>query len=290
MEQITIGTIYPNPDQPRKHFDPFKLEELAQSIRMNGLIEPLILVKRPCPDGVFMIVAGERRWRASTIAGLFEVPAEIIEADDRKIAKIALLENLQREDLNIVEEAKAYQKLIGMGLTQEELAETMGIKQPWRIQERLNLLNLKPVYREYVVKGILTPSQAQEMSRVDVPFQDLLFNKIRDGKADTYNKLRSLANAIVYQQEQQSFLPEPSDEDRKVKNKYDRMIDMIIEFINRSFNPDDMTILKKVMDSTLSVNIERIDMIIDHLHRIKKAMIQAEGTREVMTEQKAMNF
>jgi ParB family chromosome partitioning protein len=281
MKLIAIGRIYPNPDQPRKHFDQFRLEELAQSIRANGLIEPLVLVRRNSPEGDYMIVAGERRWRAGRIAGLLEVPAEIIEADDRKIAELALLENLQREDLNIIEEANAYQRLLDMGLKQEELAERMGIKQPWRIQERLNLLKLRPVYQDYVLKGILAPSQAQEMSRVDAAYQDVLFNNIRDGKAGTYNKLRALTNAILYRQEQQSFLPEPTEEDRRVKGKYNRMLEMIVRFINSSFNADDLTVLKKVTDSNVKANIEQIDVIMAHLNKIKKAMIQAESIDEV---------
>ena len=139
MDTMKHERIYPNPGQPRKFFDKSKLEELAQSIKENGLMEPIIVVPR---GERYMIIAGERRWRACKLAGLEDVPVRILEADEQTVAELSLLENLQREDLSIVEEAQAYQGLIEMGLTQEEIARKMGIKQAWRIQERLNLLKL----------------------------------------------------------------------------------------------------------------------------------------------------
>ena len=281
MTTLRLEHIYPNPNQPRKHFHPGKLEELAQSIRACGLMEPIVVVKR---GDRYMIIAGERRWRACSIAGILEVPARILEADDQTVAELALLENLQREDLNVVEEAMAYQGLIDMGLTQEEIARKMGISQPWRIQERLNLLKLGRVFQEYTIKGILTPSQAQEMSRLPKELQGILFDKIAAGKAGTYNRLRSLVNAMLFAQEQESFLPEPTPQEKEVNTKYDRMIENIIQFINRCFNREDMTVLSSVLSPAARVNIERIDMIIAHLNRIKKALLQSDSTREVLTQ------
>jgi len=279
VQAIDINKVYPNPDQPRQHFDPVKLEELSQSIEKNGLIEPIIVTKR---NDKYMIIAGERRWRAHALAGLAEIKAEVMNlVSEQTIAELALLENLQREDLNIIEEARAYQNLLNMGMTQEKLAEKMGISQPWRIQERLNLLKLRTVYQDYVLKNILTPSQAYEMSRVEHQFQDVMFNKIRDGKLKTYNELRSFTNAIVYHQEQRSFISEPSKDERKVKDKYDRMIEKLLKFINGSFNPDDLSILRAVVKSSLKRNIEQIDEIILYLNKVKKAMVQAESKQQL---------
>ena len=281
MTTIGLDRIYPNPNQPRKDFHPGKLQELAQSIRECGLMEPIVVVKR---GDRYMIIAGERRWRACGIAGISEVPVRILEADDQKVAELALLENLQREDLNVVEEAMAYQGLIDMGLTQEEIARKMGISQPWRIQERLNLLKLGKVFQEFTIKGILTPSQAQEMSRLPKDQQGIIFDKIAAGKANTYNRLRSLVNAMLFVQEQESFIPEPTAQEKEVNTKYDRMIENIVNFINRCFNRDDMTVLAAVLSPAAKVNIDRIDMIIAHLNRIKRALLQADSTREVLKQ------
>ncbi len=278
MTSLLLEQIYPNPDQPRKHFRQDKLEELAQSISICGLMEPLILVPR---GDRYMSIAGERRWRACRIAGLKEVPVRILEADDQKVAELSLLENLQREDLNIIEEAKAYQGLIDMGLTQEEISMKMGIKQSWRIQERLNLLKLHKIYQDCVVMGILTPSQAQEMSRVPVERQKFVFDCIKSGKADTYNKLRSLVNALVMAENQTSFLPEPTEKEKAVVNKYDRMSERLTNFLNQSLNREDLSVLSKVLARPTGVNIERIDLIIDHLNRIKKALQEADSRKEI---------
>lgn len=281
MKTIKHDRIYPNPNQPRKHFHPGKLEELAQSIRACGLTEPIVVVKK---GNRFMIIAGERRWRACSLAGVSEIPVRIMEADDQTVAELSLLENLQREDLNVVEEAMAYQGLIDMGLSQEEIARKMGISQTWRIQERLNLLKLERVFQEYTVKGILSPSQAQELSRLPKDKQGILFDRISAGKADTYNKLRSLANAMLCTQEQASFLPEPTPAEREVNSKYDRMIENIVSFINRAFNRDDLSVLSAVLSPAAKQNIERIDMIIVHLNKIKRALLQSDSTREVMEQ------
>jgi len=281
METVKHDQIYPNPDQPRKHFDQGKLEELAQSIKESGLLEPIIVVKR---GDKYMIIAGERRWRACGIAGIKNVPVRILEADDQTVAELALLENLQREDLNVIEEARAFQGLVDMGLSHEEIARKMGIKQVWRIQERLNILKLTRVFQDYTLKGILSPSQAQELSRLPKDIQGIVFDKIAAGKADTYNKLRSLVNAMLYVQEQESFLPEPTPLEREINTKYDRMIENIVNFINRSFNRDDLSVLSAVLSPAARQNIDRIDLIILHLNKIKRALLQSDSTREVMEQ------
>lgn len=281
MKTLKIDRVYPNPNQPRKHFDQGKLEELAQSIKESGLLEPLIVVKR---ENGFMIIAGERRWRACNLAGVKEVPVRILEADDKKVAELALLENLQREDLSIVEEAKAYEGLIDMGMSQEEIARKMGIKQSWRIQERLNILKLTPTFQEYTLRGLLNPSQAQEMSRLPRELQGALFDKISAGKVPTYNKLRSLVNAMINIQEQHSFLPEPSKADKEVYGKYSRMLDSIIDLISKSFHQDDLSVLPYVMQGATQDNIRRIDEIMISLNKIKRALTQSESNREVIEQ------
>jgi ParB/RepB/Spo0J family partition protein len=279
METLPYDMIFPNPTQPRRFFHQGKLEELAQSIAENGLMEPLIVVPR---KGRYMIIAGERRWRSCGIAGLKDIPVIIKEANDLQVAELALLENLQREDLNVVEEALAYQGLLDKGLTQEEIARKMGMKQTWRIQERLNLLKLTSVFCDYVVKGILTPSQAQEMSRLPKDKQEILFREIQTGKLDTYNKLRSFVNSMIQIEEQISFIMEPTPEEKKVMSRYDTMIEKMASFLRNSFNSEDLTVLAKVLTPESKTNIERIDDMIMHLNKIKRALMQSDSTNQVI--------
>lgn len=129
LKTLPLHKIEPNPNQPRRDFDDEELEALAESIRQHGIIQPLTV--REMPNGYYQIIAGERRWRASRLAGLDEVPVVIMEADDRKAMELALIENLQRQDLNPVEEAQGYDALINrFGLTQEEAAERVGKSRP----------------------------------------------------------------------------------------------------------------------------------------------------------------
>ena len=161
LKTLPLHKIEPNPDQPRRDFDPEELEELAESIRTHGIIQPLTV--REMPNGYYQIIAGERRWRASRLAGLDEVPVRVIEADDRKTAELALVENLQREDLNPIEEAKGYKTLIEeFGLTQEEAAKSVGRSRP-SITNALRLLSLSPKVLEMVEKNELSAGHARAL-------------------------------------------------------------------------------------------------------------------------------
>ena len=156
---LPIFRVEPNPDQPRQDFDPEELQALADSISVHGIIQPLTV--RETNNGYYQIIAGERRWRAARIAQLSEVPAVIIEADDKKATELALIENLQRQDLNPVEEALGYQSLIeDYGLTQEEAAERVGKSRP-AVTNALRLLGLAPEVLEKVRKGELTAGHAR---------------------------------------------------------------------------------------------------------------------------------
>ena len=159
LKKLPLHKIEPNPDQPRRDFDPEELEELAESIRTHGIIQPLTV--REMPNGYYQIIAGERRWRASRLAGLEEIPVVIIEADDKKAMELALIENLQRSDLNPVEEANGYDSLIReYGLTQEEAAARVGKSRP-AVANALRLLSLCDGVLEKVRNGELTAGHAR---------------------------------------------------------------------------------------------------------------------------------
>ena len=157
--ELPLHRIEPNPNQPRKDFDPEELENLAESIRVHGVMQPLTV--RQTPGDFYEIIAGERRWRASRMAGLSKIPCVIIEADDKKAMELALIENLQRQDLNPVEEAMGYQQLMSEhAMTQEEMANRVG-KSRSAVANSLRLLGLTPKCLEQLREGKLTAGHAR---------------------------------------------------------------------------------------------------------------------------------
>ena len=158
---LPIYKVEPNPDQPRKDFDEEELAALAESIAEHGIIQPLTV--RELSSGYFQIIAGERRWRAARIAGLKEIPAVVMEADDKKVTELALIENLQRQDLNPVEEALGYRSLMEeYGMTQEEAAARVGKSRP-AVANALRLLNLSDEILEKVRSSELSAGHARAL-------------------------------------------------------------------------------------------------------------------------------
>ena len=158
-QMLPIHKVEPNPNQPRQDFDPEELQSLADSIANHGVVQPLTV--REVGNGYYQIIAGERRWRAARMAELREIPAVIIEADDRKVMELALIENLQRQDLNPVEEALGYQTLMqDYGLTQEDAAKQVGKSRP-AVANALRLLNLSDKVLDMVRKGALSAGHAR---------------------------------------------------------------------------------------------------------------------------------
>ena len=156
---LPIYKIEPNPEQPRQDFDEEELQALADSISTHGILQPLTV--REQNSGYYQIIAGERRWRAARLAGLTKVPAVIVEADDKKAMELALIENLQRQDLNPVEEALGYQSLMSdFGLTQEDTAARVGKSRP-AVANALRLLNLAPEVLQKVRSGDLSAGHAR---------------------------------------------------------------------------------------------------------------------------------
>ena len=158
-QMLPLHKVEPNPHQPRRDFDPEELQSLADSISLHGIVQPLTV--RETGNGYYQIIAGERRWRAARIAELREVPAVIIEADDKKVMELALIENLQRQDLNPIEEALGYRTLMEeYGLTQEETASRVGKSRP-AVANTLRLLALCPEVLDLVRQGRLSSGHAR---------------------------------------------------------------------------------------------------------------------------------
>ena len=165
--QISIEKIKPNPDQPRTHFNESELEELSESIRENGVLQPLLVRKR---GNKYEIIAGERRYQASKMAGLDTLPVIIKDVDDQKVLELALIENLQRSDLNPIEEAKGYKRLIKTsGMTQEALSRAVS-KSRSTITNSLRLLDLPEPVQDLLFEGELTAGHARAI--LAVPYED----------------------------------------------------------------------------------------------------------------------
>lgn len=176
---LPISQVESCSSQPRKSFDEASLAELADSIREHGIIQPLTV--RKLASGYYQIIAGERRWRAARIAGLQEVPVIVIEADDRKAAELAMIENLQREDLNPMEEAAGFQSLIeSYHMTQEEAAQRVG-KSRSAVTNALRLLGLTPSVRKLVEEGKLSAGHARALVPLSPSLQESAANAIVSG-------------------------------------------------------------------------------------------------------------
>lgn len=189
--EVKINEIEPNSDQPRKYFDDDKLSQLSESIKQHGVIQPIIVKK---DNNMYTIIAGERRWRAAKLAGLTKVPVLIKEYTDKQVMEIALIENLQREDLNPIEEADAYQRLMEeYNLTQEQIADTLGKSRP-AIANTLRLLSLPNSIKNYVVSGDLSSGHARclivlsEEIKQQVAARYIIDNKLSVRETEKYVK------------------------------------------------------------------------------------------------------
>ncbi|MDP3746028.1 MAG: ParB/RepB/Spo0J family partition protein [Phenylobacterium sp.] len=169
VREIPIELIRANPDQPRTQFAPAEIDELAESIRGKGVLQPILVRPDPGAAGGFQIVAGERRWRASQKAGLRVMPALIRELDDRQVLEIAVIENVQRANLNPMEEAAAYQQLVDrFGHTQDEVAQSVG-KSRSHVANTLRLMNLPVSVRDLVLEGKLSAGHARAILTAEDP-------------------------------------------------------------------------------------------------------------------------
>ena len=211
VSTLPLAKIEPRTEQPREFFDEEALQSLADSIARYGLIQPITV--RPLPSGYYQIIAGERRWRAARLAGLTEVPVRMMEADDRTTAELALVENLQREDLNPIEEAKGYQLLIEeYGFTQEEDDKSVGKSRP-AVANALRLLNLAPEVMRLVETGELSAGHARALVSVSEPGLQLQAAKEILSKALSVRKAEALAAKVLKKSREEEKEDAPETED-----------------------------------------------------------------------------
>ncbi len=228
VEEIEIEKIRTNPYQPRRDFDKAALEELKESIQNYGVLQPILLRKQ---GDTYEIIAGERRFRAAKLAGLTKIPSLIKDLDNKKMGEVALIENLQREDLNIMEEARAYQRLMQeFSMTQEMVAETIGKSRP-KIANTLRLLKLSPKVQNMISEGKLTGGQAKPLLSVDYePLQEELAKKIASADLST-----RAAEALVKSILEREQLPVKDEETVKKEEAEDNYMRDAIERLTQIF-------------------------------------------------------
>ena len=203
LREIDVERILPNSQQPRKNFDEEALNDLASSIQAHGVVQPIVV--RPLEDGFFQLIAGERRWRASQRAGLLKVPAVVRDSGEHDALEIALIENLQREDLNPIEEAQAYERLISdFGMTQEEVARRVG-KNRTTIANMLRLLRLPPEVQDWLRENKLTTGHAKAL----LSLNDL--SAILDAAKKIIQGNFSVRQAEMYVTRQTNKEPQPNE-------------------------------------------------------------------------------
>ncbi len=248
ITSIPVDAIRGNPDQPRKLFDAAALDSLAESIKARGLIQPISV--RPAPDGMFEIIAGERRWRAHKLAGLPTVRCIVVHSDEKRRDIDAIVENMARQDVTPLEEARAFDRMMrAYGMTVEELAAALGLKQPWRITERMALLKLKPEYQDLLAKGHLTPSQGFEMSKLEHGLQAKLFDAIKSGKCQTYHQLRAVVSGMLEVQEQGALFdmpPPPTAEEIAILSRFEKAVEKLVSICAAGFDDNEVVVVRKV--------------------------------------------
>lgn len=214
---LPISQVETCSSQPRKRFDDESLQELADSISQHGIIQPLTV--RKLSSGYYQIIAGERRWRAARLAGLQEVPVIVIEADDRKAAELAMIENLQREDLNPMEEAAGFQSLIeSYHMTQEEAAQRVG-KSRSAVTNALRLLGLTPSVRKLVEEGKLSAGHARALVPLSPSLQESAANAIVSGGLSVRQTEALVKRLSAEKKEAQAKDPDEVDYLAEAQNK-----------------------------------------------------------------------
>ena len=234
---LPISKVEPRLEQPREYFDEGALQDLADSIAQYGLIQPI--TARRLPSGYYQIIAGERRWRAARMAGLSEVPVRVIEADDRRTAELALVENLQREDLNPIEEAKGYKTLIeDYGLTQEEAAKSVGRSRP-AVTNAMRLLSLSPAVLKMVEQGQLSAGHARALIPINDGSKQLAAAEEVIKKNLSVRKTEQLAAKLVREKEDEEAADDGKisvDYSAEVSNELSQYLGRKVQLVNSRKN------------------------------------------------------
>lgn len=290
--EVPLAYVLPNPDQPRRRFAVEPLNELAASIRQHGVKSPLLVRERLatvfCEDHpgkrtacqgheryVFDIVAGERRYRAAKIAGLETVPVLVEDLSDADAEEIAILENVARQDLNPMEEARAYAALTSRGMEEEDIARRVGCN-PSTVRRRIRLLNLAVVVQELVEKGQLQVSVAEQVARLDGEAQHkALQEAIRNGYDS--NQARAYVDRVIEHESQSSMFsdaeaPERDAAARDARARLETAIDKAVAAIGAALDPKTLTVLPAAVSGDEDLIEQRLAMLELSVKRLRRGV------------------
>lgn len=278
MQLIPLDKITRNPNQPRETFPQEHIERLAASIKAHGLIQPITL--RPFAEG-YMIVAGECRFRAHQLLGADSIKAEIVTIDDEEMQLQAIIENLQRQDMNPIEEAKAYQSLTDRGYSPQKIVDELGLNSTAIVVQRLTLLNLTPEVQRLVITGQLAVTMAWGVAQVSPERQHQIVRDIASGKLRTAEQVKHAAIALREAEQQiDAFadLPKPSAGDLATISRLESKIEAIAEMVALGFKEGECVAAQRIAP-------DRIKTMADKLVLVRKHVLQMEhDLRRVATQ------
>jgi ParB family chromosome partitioning protein len=273
---LPMARVRPDPDQPRKIFTPESIAELAASIREKGLLQPILV--RPGDQG-YRIVAGERRWRAHLHNNAATIAALVTELSADDVLAVQIIENLQREDMTVLEEAHAYQRLVAECGGDVDLAAKKLGKAPWRITERTCLLKLEPEYQQLLASGNLRTSQAYEMAQLSTPGQRRLFAAIKAGHCADRKTLTQVAAALREKEAQASIFDKlaappvaPTAEEVQAASRLERKITQVAAMLAEGFDDNEIVAAKKVDPGKAATFADKLALIQRHLAQMERAL------------------
>lgn len=281
ITEIELAKIIRNPDQPRESFPTDHIERLADSIKMRGLIQP-ITVKAIASDQ-YMIITGECRYRAHQLLKTDKIRAEIVEIDDKEMQLRAIVENLQRRDMNPIEEAKAFQSLIDNGYSITQIVQELGLKSPAIVRQRLDLLALTDDIAKLVASGQLNVAMAWGVAQVSAQHQNSMIRAIASGRLKTAEQVRHAGIAMREAEKQQDAfdsLPIASPKDIAAINRLESKIETIITMVSLGFKDGECTAAQRVSPDRVNSMIEKLKLIRNHIqimeHDLRRVAAQTE--------------
>jgi ParB family chromosome partitioning protein len=295
-QMIPLAQIKRNPNQPRETFPEEHIARLADSIRKRGLIQAITLRPHPNPVGDvrYMIVAGECRFRAHQLLGRAEIKADIVHVDDAEMQLQAIVENLQRQDMNPIEEARAYQTLVDQGFTATLIVHELGLRSTAIVTQRLSLLNLAPEIQRLVISGQLAVTMAWGVALVSHEKQLQLVRDIASGKLRTAEQVKHAGIAIRDAEAQLdafAALPKASDKDLATVSRLEHKIEQIVSLTSLGFKDGECVAAQRVAPDRLLTMADKLVLVRKHVlqmeHDLRRVATQSEilfGKRHESTQ------
>lgn len=282
IQEIALSKIEPNPDQPRKSFPDEHIARLADSIKKRGLLQP-ITVRPIAKTGRFQIIAGECRWRAHAQIDAKTIRAIVKAVNDREMQLLAIMENLQRRDMNPIEEARAYKSLLDVGLTVTQVIDELGLKSPAIVRQRIDLLDLSADLQALVASGNLSVNMAWGIAQAPPHLQMKLLRDVQSGKLRTSEQAKHAGIAMrdaASQIDVFANLPKASKADLETLSRLERRIQEIVEFVCAGFKNGECVAAQRVSPDRVTTMADKLTLIRKHIlameHELRCVATQTE--------------